>query len=71
MPVINGKKSSSKIGRASGRASAEFLKEWNAYYLEWKQGKIMAKKCMDDMQLKRTRFYKLVKIHEQNSILYM
>lgn len=67
MPVINGKKVSSKTGRASGRPSAEFPKEWNAYYSEWKQGKITAKKCMDDMQLKRTTFYKLVKIHEQKT----
>lgn len=29
MPVINGKKVSSKTGRASGRPSAEFPKEWN------------------------------------------
>lgn len=65
MPVINGKKISSKTGRASGRPSAEFPKEWNAYYSEWKQGKITAKKCMDDMGLKRTTFYKLVKIHEE------
>lgn len=65
MPVINGKKISSKTGKASGRPSAEFPKEWNAYYSEWKQGKITAKKCMDDMGLKRTTFYKLVKIHEE------
>lgn len=64
MPVINGKKISSKTGKASGRPSAEFPKEWIAYYSEWKQGKITAKKCMDDMGLKRTTFYKLVKIHE-------
>lgn len=67
MPVINGKKVSSKTGRASGRPPAEFPKEWNACYSEWKQGKITAKKCMDDMQLKRTTFYKLVKVHEQKT----
>lgn len=65
MPIINGKKVSSKTGKASGRPSAEFPQEWVAYYTEWKQGKITAKKCMDDMNLKRTTFYKLVKIHEE------
>ncbi len=65
MPVINGKKVSSKTGRATGRPSIDFPKEWESYYLQWKQGDITAKKCMDDMQLKRTTFYKLVKIYEQ------
>lgn len=64
MPVINGKKVSTKTGRPTGRPSAEFPAEWNAYYSEWKQGNITAKKCMDDMNLKRTTFYKLVKIQE-------
>lgn len=67
MPVINGKKVSVKTGRPQGRPSAEFPKEWEAYYSEWKQGKITAKKCMDDMQLKRTTFYKLVKLHEEKT----
>ena len=67
MPVINGKKVSVKTGRPQGRPSAEFPKEWETYYSEWKQGKITAKKCMDDMQLKRTTFYKLIKIHEEKS----
>lgn len=64
MPVINGKKVSVKTGKPTGRPSAEFPEEWQAYYSEWKQGNITAKKCMDDMGLKRTTFYKLVKIQE-------
>lgn len=64
MPVINGKKVSIKTGRPTGRPSAEFPVEWDAYYSEWKQRKITAKKCMDDMNLKRTTFYKLVKKQE-------
>lgn len=64
MPVIRGKKVSTKTGKPTGRPSAEFPIEWNAYYSEWRQGKITAKKCMDDMNLKRTTFYKLVKMQE-------
>lgn len=64
MPVIKGKKISTKTGKPTGRPSAEFPIEWNAYYSEWRQGKITAKKCMDDMNLKRTTFYKLVKMQE-------
>lgn len=64
MPEINGKKVSIKTGKPTGRPAAEFPADWNAYYTEWKKGNITAKKCMDEMQLKRTTFYKLVKIHE-------
>lgn len=65
MPVINGKRVSSKTGKATGRPAAEFPEEWEKYYTEWKSGNITAKRCMDDMELKRTTFYKLVKIWEE------
>lgn len=65
MPVIGGKKMSSKTGRATGRPAAEFPEEWEKYYSEWKSEKITAKKCMDAMELKRTTFYKLVKMWEE------
>lgn len=66
MPVINGKRVSSKTGKATGRPAAEFPEEWEKYYLEWKNENITAKKCMDDMELKRTTFYKLVKLWEKS-----
>lgn len=65
MPVIEGKRISSKTGRATGRPAAEFPEEWEKYYSEWKSENITAKKCMDDMNLKRTTFYKLVKMWEE------
>lgn len=65
MPVIDGKRISTKTGKASGRPAAEFPKEWQRYYSEWKSENITAKKCMDDMNLKRTTFYKLVKMWEE------
>jgi len=64
MPLVNGKKVSSKTGNAIGRPSAQFPEKWDAFYSEWKAGKITAKKCMDEMNLKRTTFYKLVKMQE-------
>ncbi len=66
MPVIDGKRVSSKTGKATGRPAAEFPEDWEKYYSEWKSGNITAKKCMDDMELKRTTFYKLVKMWENN-----
>lgn len=65
MPIINGKRVSSKTGNATGRPAAQFPEEWEEYYTDWKAGNITAKKCMDDMELKRTTFYKLVKIWEE------
>ncbi len=65
MPVIDGKRISSKTGKATGRPAAEFPEEWQKYYTEWKSENITAKKCMDDMNLKRTTFYKLVKMWEE------
>ncbi len=64
MPEIDGKKVSSKTGRATGRPLAEFPEGWEDYYSKWKQGEITAKYFMDSVDLKRTTFYKLVKIYE-------
>lgn len=65
MPIVNGKRVSSKTGNATGRPAAEFPEEWEMHYTEWKSGNITAKKYMDDMKLKRTTFYKLVKMWEE------
>lgn len=69
MPVINGKRVSSKTGNVTGRPSAKFPEEWEKYYHDWKAENITAKKCMDDMELKRTTFYKLVKIYEEKELI--
>jgi len=60
MLTIDGKKVSTKTGNPTGRPPAVYPDNWGHYYNEWKAGKITAKKCMDDMELKRTTFYKLV-----------
>ena len=65
MPIIDGKRVSSKTGKATGRPAAEFPEEWEKYYAEWKSGNITAKGGMDGMELKRTTFYKLVKMWEE------
>ena len=64
MPVINGKKISLKTGRPTGRPNAEFPDNWENYYYRWRLGKMTATKCMEILKLKRSTFYKLVKIYE-------
>lgn len=66
MPIINGKRTSLKTGRPTGRPNAEFPQEWNLYYEKWRSGELTAKKCMDALNLKRSTFYKLVKKYEEN-----
>ena len=64
MPVVNGKKVSTKTGRPTGRPNATYPGEWEKYYKQWKDGTITAKAMMESLELKRTTFYKLVKQYE-------
>ncbi len=59
MPVINGKKTSTKTGRPTGRPSVEFPQDWKEYYEKWRLGEITAIKCMEILNLKRSTFYKI------------
>lgn len=65
MPVVNGKKVSLKTGRATGRPPADYPDEWDKYYQMWRDGKITAKRCIEELGLKRATFYKLVTKYEQ------
>lgn len=61
MPIIDGKKISSKTGNPVGRPMIPKPKEWDHYYTEWKAGRITAKEAMDKMHLKRGTFYRFAK----------
>lgn len=61
----NGKRYSTKTGRAQGRPIAEYPAAWETIYNEWKRGKITATAAMHTLELKRTTFYKLVGKYEQ------
>ena len=67
MPVIDGKKVSLKTGRPTGRPPAKYPNEWDKYYQNWKDGIITAKRCIEEMQLKRATFYKLVNRYEADN----
>lgn len=64
MPVVDGKRISSKTQRATGRPAAEYPAEWEATYIAWRNGKLTATAAMEYLKLKRTTFYSLVKQHE-------
>ena len=64
MPVIDGKKTSLKTGRPTGRPPAIYPDEWDKYYQMWKNGDVSAKECIEIMGLKRPTFYKLVNRYE-------
>lgn len=65
MPVIDGKKTSTKTGKPVGRPNAEFPDNWKECYEKWRVGELTAVKCMEILNLKRSTFYKLVKIYEK------
>lgn len=67
MPVINGKKVSSKTKRPMGRPTAEFPDNWNEVYSLWKDRSLKAIEAMEQMNLKKNTFYNLVKRYESQS----
>jgi len=48
-------------GKHLGRPKAEEPKEFEEVYNRWIDGKILAKEAMEELNLKRTTFYKLIK----------
>ena len=51
-------------GKHLGRPKAEYPSNWENEYGVWKEGKQTAKITMENLGLKRTTFYKLVKQYE-------
>ena len=51
-------------GKHLGRPKAEYPNNWKDEYRAWKDGKQTARLTMDNLGLKRTTFYKLVKQYE-------
>lgn len=64
MPIVDGKKVSLKTGRPTGRPNAQLPEGFEKMYHEWKSGTITATAAMQELNLKRTTFYKLVKQYE-------
>lgn len=53
-------------GKHLGRPKAQYPDNWNQVYCEWKENKITAVRAMELLNLKRTTFYKLVKLYKSH-----
>lgn len=53
-------------GKKLGRPSLVFPVNWDSVYASWKAGEITAKTAMEQTGTKRTSFYKLVNMTENN-----
>ena len=51
-------------GKHLGRPNAEYPTNWEQMYNNWKSGTITATAAMEQLNMKRTTFYKLVKLYE-------
>lgn len=61
MPIVDGKRISSKTGRPTGRPAAVYPANWKEVYNLWQAGDVTAVEAMARLQLKRNTFYKLAK----------
>jgi len=59
MPIVNGKRISTKTGRAIGRPAATYPEGWEGAYSRWSSGRETATATMNALGLTRTTFYKL------------
>jgi DNA invertase Pin-like site-specific DNA recombinase len=64
MPIIDGKKVSSKTGKPIGRPQAEYPEKWQEVYTQWKTGNITAVTAFQSLELTKNTFYNLVKRYE-------
>lgn len=51
-------------GKHLGRPQAQYPENWEPIYNNWKSGAITATAAMEQLGMKRTTFYKLVKQYE-------
>ena len=66
MPINpkTGKRRSLKTGNDVGRPRAQFPKEWESVYSQWKGGQITGVKAIETLKLTKATFYHLVKRYE-------
>ena len=64
---IEGIKIAKEQGKHLGRPKAEYPTNWENEYRAWKEGTQTAKATMENLELKRTTFYKLVQRYEKNN----
>lgn len=62
------KKVSTKTKKPVGRPQLAFPDGWKQCYRDWKDGKVTAVSCMQQLGLKRSTFYKLAKIYAEKEL---
>lgn len=60
MPIVDGKRISTRTGRPTGRPRAVKPDNWNEVYTRWVKGDIKAVEAMEELDLKPNTFYKFV-----------
>ncbi|HBF1288373.1 TPA: recombinase family protein [Clostridioides difficile] len=55
-------------GKGIGRPKIDFPKNWSEIYKSWKDKEITAKKAMQELNLKKSTFYDMVKKYENRDI---
>ena len=48
-------------GKVLGRPKIEYPENWNEVYSAWREGKVTAVQAMNELNMKRTTFYKFIK----------
>jgi DNA invertase Pin-like site-specific DNA recombinase len=61
MPIVGGRRVSSKTGRPTGRPPAVYPENWQEVYSLWKTDYITAVEAMARLSLKKNTFYKLAR----------
>ena len=57
------------LGRHLGRPALSFPENWDEVYRSWKKKEITAKKAMELTGIKRTSFYKLVRMENRLRVI--
>ncbi|MCQ6281632.1 hypothetical protein [Bacillus sp. EB600] len=55
-----------QMGVRFGRPKAKITEDFRKVYSRWKKGEITAVKAMEELDMKKTTLYKLVKEYEGN-----
>lgn len=66
MPIVDGKRTSTKTGNPHGRPQAEFPENWQEIYDQWKASAMTAVQAFTQLGLTKNTFYNLVKRYENN-----
>ena len=68
MPIIDGKRVSTKTGYPIGRPRAVHPDNWNEVYTDWKDKKITAVNAMQILALKPNTFYKFIQEEKRKTV---